>query len=113
LQNILKVIKCHGLEPRSMAGKEKYKSRVPNTEISKTSGVESIYICNDSTGAKIQEGAEEYIQTSKPSYIITTSHYRVPIVVRSTSQVQQSRPPEESAQAEALTNGVEGKNRRI
>jgi hypothetical protein len=96
-----------------MAGKEKYESRVPNIEISKTSGVESIYICNDSTSAKVQEGAEEYIQTSKPSYIITTSHHRVPIVVRSTSQVQQSRPPEKSAQARALTNGAEGANRRI
>jgi hypothetical protein len=96
-----------------MAGKEKYKSRIPSTETSKTPGVEIIYICNDSTSAKVQEGVEEHIQISKPSYITTTSHYRVPTVVRSTSQVQQSRPPEESAQAGALTDGAEGANRRI
>jgi hypothetical protein len=113
LQNLLKVTKCHGLEPRSTAGKEKYESRIPGTEASKTSRVESIYIYNDSTDAKVQEGAEEHIQTSKPSHIITTSYYRVPIVVRSTSQVQQSRPPEEGAQAGALTDGAEGANRRI
>jgi hypothetical protein len=113
LQNLLKVTKCHGLEPRSTVGKEKYKSRIPSTETSETPGVESIYICNDSTGAEIQEGAEEHIQTSKPSYIITTSNYRVPTVVRSTSQVQQSRPPEESTQAGALADGAEGTNRRI
>jgi hypothetical protein len=49
---------------------------------SKTSGVKSIYICNDPTGAKIQERAEEHIQTSKFSNIITTSYYRVPAVPR-------------------------------
>jgi hypothetical protein len=32
-------------------------------------------------------------------------------VVRSTSQVQQSRPPEESAQAGVLTDGTKGANR--
>jgi hypothetical protein len=64
-----------------MAGKENYKSGIPSTVTSETSGVESIYICNDPTGAKIQERAEEHIQTSKPSYIITTSYYRVPVVV--------------------------------
>jgi hypothetical protein len=84
-----------------MAGKEKYESRIPSTATSKTSGVESIYICNDPTGAKFEERAEEHIQISKLSYIITTSHYRVPVEVRSTSQVQQSRPPEESAQVGA------------
>jgi hypothetical protein len=47
----------------------------------------SIHICNDPTSAKIQERAEEHIQTSKSSNIITTSYYRVPAVVRSTSQV--------------------------
>jgi hypothetical protein len=113
LQNLLKVTKCHGFEPRSTVGKGKYESRIPSAKTSKTSGVESIYICNDSTGAKVQEGEEEHIQTSKPSYIITTSHYRVSIVVRPTSQVQLSRPPEESAQARALTDGAEGTNRRI
>jgi hypothetical protein len=113
LQNLLKVTKCHGLEPRSTAGKEKYESRIPSIETSKTSRVESIYICNDPTGAEVQEGAEKHIQTSKLTYIITTSHYRVPVVVRSTSKVQQSRPPEESAQAGALTDGAKGANRRI
>jgi hypothetical protein len=90
-----------------------YESRIPSTETSKTLGVESIYTCNDPTSAKIQERAEEHIQTSKLSYIMTTSHYRVPAVVRSTSQVQQSRPPEESAHAGALTDGAKGTNRRI
>jgi hypothetical protein len=104
LQNLLKVTKCHGLKPRSTAGKERHESRIPSTETSKTPRVKSIYICNDSTGAEVQEGAEEHIQISKPSYIITTSHYRVPTVVRSTSQVQQSRPPEESTPAGALIN---------
>jgi hypothetical protein len=113
LQNLLEAAKRHGLKPRSTAGKEKYGSGIPSTVTSKTSGVKSIHICNDPTGAKIQERAQEHIQTSKPSYIITTSHYIVPIVVRSTSQVEQSRPPEESAQAGALTDGAEGANRRI
>jgi hypothetical protein len=96
-----------------MARKEKYESGVLSTATSETSRVESIYICNDPTGAKILERAQEHIQTSKPSYIITTSHYRVPVVVRSTSQVQQSRPPKETAQAGALTDGAKGANRRI
>jgi hypothetical protein len=111
LQNLPEVAKCHGLEPRNMAGKEKYESGIPSIATNETSGVESIYICNDPTGAKIQERAEEHIQTSKSSYIITTSHYRVPIVVRSANQVQHSRPPEESAQAGALTDGAKGANR--
>jgi hypothetical protein len=113
LQNLLKVAKCQGLKPRSKAGKEKYESRIPSTATSKASGVKSIYICNDLTGAKVQERAEEHIQTSKIRYIITTSHYRVPAVVRSTSLVQQSRPPEESAQAGALTDDAKGASRRI
>jgi hypothetical protein len=62
---------------------------------------------------KIQERAEEHIQISKSSNIITTSYYRVPAVVRSTSQVQQSRPPEESAQAGTLADGTKNANRRI
>jgi hypothetical protein len=85
LQNLPEIAKCHGLEPRNTTGKEKYESGIPSIATSKTCGVESIYICNDPTGAKIQERAKEHIQTSKPSYIITTSHYRVPAVVRSTS----------------------------
>jgi hypothetical protein len=81
LQDLLKVAKCYGLKPRSTAGKEEYGSRIPSTETSKTLGVESIYICNDPTSAKIQEREKEHIQMSKLSYIITISHYRVPAVV--------------------------------
>jgi hypothetical protein len=44
---------------------------------------------------------------------ITTSYYRVLEMVRSTSQVQQNRPPEESAQARARANGVKGANRGV
>jgi hypothetical protein len=97
LQNILKVAKSSGPEPRSTSGREEHKSRIPNAASYKTSGIKSIYICNDPTGAKIQERIEEYIQTSKSSNIITTSHYRVLEMVRPTSQVQQSRPSKESA----------------
>jgi hypothetical protein len=96
-----------------MSGREEYKSRIPNAASRKTSGIKSIYIYNDPTGAKIQERTEEYIQTSKSSNIVTTSHYRVLEMVRPTSQVQQSRPPKESAQARARANGVEGTNRGI
>jgi hypothetical protein len=81
LQNLLEAAKRHGLEPRNTARKEKYESGIPSTATSETFGVEIIYICNDPTGAKIQEREQEHIQTSKPSYIITTSHYRVPAVV--------------------------------
>jgi hypothetical protein len=52
LQNLPEVTKCHGLEPRNTAGKEKYKSGIPGTATSETFGVDSIYICNDPTGAK-------------------------------------------------------------
>jgi hypothetical protein len=111
LQNLLEVARCHGLEPKNTTGRKKYESGIPSTTSSKTSGVKNIYICNDPTGAKIQERAKGYIQTSKPSNIITTSYYRVLAVVRSTSQVQQSRPPEESAQARARADGAKGANR--
>jgi hypothetical protein len=60
LQNLLEVAKCHGLKPRNTAGKEKYESGIPSIATSETSGVESIYICNDPTGAKIQEKVREY-----------------------------------------------------
>jgi hypothetical protein len=56
---------------------KKYESGIPSTTSSETSGIKSIYICNDPTGAKVQERAEEHIQTSKSSNIITTSYYRV------------------------------------
>jgi hypothetical protein len=55
LQNLLEIAKCHGLEPRNTIEKEKYESGISSTLTSETSGVESIYICNDPTGAKIQE----------------------------------------------------------
>jgi hypothetical protein len=113
LQNLLKVAKCHGLKPRSTARKEEHESRISSTTTSKASGIESLYICNDPTGAKVKERMEEYIQIGKSSHLIATSHYRVFAVVRSTSQVQQSRPPKESAQTRSLTTSVKGANRRI
>jgi hypothetical protein len=64
-----------------MTGRKKHESGLPSTASSKTSGVKSIYICNDPTGAKIKERTEEHIQTSKSSNIITTSYYNVPAVV--------------------------------
>jgi hypothetical protein len=61
LQNLLKVAKCHGLEPRSTARKEKHESRISSTTASKASGIKSLYICNDPTGAKVKERMEEHI----------------------------------------------------
>jgi hypothetical protein len=55
LQNLLKVAKCHGLEPRSTARKEKHESRISSTTASKASGVEILYICNDPTDAKVKK----------------------------------------------------------
>jgi hypothetical protein len=43
----------------------------------KTAGVKSIYISNDPTSAKVEERAEEHIQTDQLGNIITTSYYRV------------------------------------
>jgi hypothetical protein len=94
-------------------GGKKYKSRISNAASSKTFGIKSIHICNDPTSAEIQKRAGDHIQTSKSSNIITTSHNRVLEVVRSTSKVQQSRPPKESTKARARAHGVEGANRRI
>jgi hypothetical protein len=65
LQNLPEVAKCHRLKPRSTTGRKKYESGIPSTVSSKISGVKNIYICNDPTGAKIQERAEEHIQISK------------------------------------------------
>jgi hypothetical protein len=62
---------------------------------------------------KSKKEREEHIQTSKSSNIITTSYYRVLEMVRSTSQVQQSRPPEGSAQARARADSTKGTNRGI
>jgi hypothetical protein len=64
-----------------MTRRKKYESGIPNATTHKAVGVKSIYICNDPTGAKVQERAEEHIQTSKPGNIITTSYYRVPAMV--------------------------------
>jgi hypothetical protein len=36
----------------------------------------------------IPKSKKEHIQTSEPSYIITTSHYRIPVVVQIDSRVQ-------------------------
>jgi hypothetical protein len=68
-----------------MTRKEEHKSRISSTAASKASGVESLYIRNDPTSAKIKERTEEHIQTGKSSHLIATSHYRVFVVVRSTS----------------------------
>jgi hypothetical protein len=65
------------------------------------------------TYPKIQERAEEYIKASKPSNIITTSKYRISVMVRPNDKVQQSRPSKKSTQARTRTNGVEGANKRI
>jgi hypothetical protein len=68
-----------------MARRETYKSRISSTKASKAPRVESLHIDNDSTSAQIKERVEEHIQASKPSNIITTSHYGVLVVVRSTN----------------------------
>jgi hypothetical protein len=68
-----------------MARRETYKPRISSTKASKAPGVESLHICNDSTGAQVKERAKEHIQASKLSNIIATSHYGVLAVVRSTN----------------------------
>jgi hypothetical protein len=77
LQNLPEIARCHGLEPRNTTGRKKHESGIRNTTTRKASGVNSIYICNDLTGAKVQERAEKDIQTSEPGNIITTSYYRI------------------------------------
>jgi hypothetical protein len=64
-----------------MARREARKSRIPSTKASKAPRVESLHICNDSTGAQVKERVKEHIQASKPSNIIATSHYGVLAVV--------------------------------
>jgi hypothetical protein len=81
LQNLPKVAKCHGFQPRSTAGRKKHKPRISNATTRKIAGVKSIYISNDSTSAKIKERKEEHIKTSQPGNIITTSYYGVSKVV--------------------------------
>jgi hypothetical protein len=81
LQKLLEVARGHGLEPRNTTGRKKHESGIPNAMTCKASGVKSIYICHDPTGAKVQERAEKYIQTSNPGNIITTSYYRISAVV--------------------------------
>jgi hypothetical protein len=78
LQNILKVAKCSGSEPGNTSRRKEHNSRISNAMSRKASGIKSIHICNDPAGAEIQKRIEEHIQASKPSNIITTSHYRIP-----------------------------------
>jgi hypothetical protein len=87
LQNLSKIAKCHGFKPRSMTGRKKHKSGIPNAMTHKTVGVKSIYISNDPTSTKVEERAEEHIQIGQLGNIITTSYYRIPTMVRSTSQI--------------------------
>jgi hypothetical protein len=87
LQNILKVAKRHGLKTRRKARRETQKSRISNAKASKAPRVKSVHISYDSTGAQVEERMKKHIQASQPSNIITTSHHRVPTVVRATSQV--------------------------
>jgi hypothetical protein len=54
---------------------------------SMSQGYQSIYISNDPTSTKVEERAEEHIQTGQRGNIITTSYYKVLAMVRSTSQI--------------------------
>jgi hypothetical protein len=81
LQNLPKVAKCHGFKPRSTTERKKHESRIPNAMTHKTAGVKSIYISNDPTSTKVEERAEEHIQTGQLGNIITTSYYRIPAMV--------------------------------
>jgi hypothetical protein len=85
LQNLPKATKRHGLKPRNTTGRKNNKSRVSNAVTRKATGVEDLYISNDSTSAKVGEREEEHIKTSQPGNIIASSYYRVSKVVRSTS----------------------------
>jgi hypothetical protein len=87
LQNLSKVAKCHGFKPSSTTWRKKHESGIPNATTHKIAGVKSIYISNDSTSTKVEERAEEHIQTGQLGNIITTSYYRIPAMVRSTSQI--------------------------
>jgi hypothetical protein len=68
-----------------MARREARNSRISNAKASKAPRVKSLHISYDSTGAQVEERAKEHIQASKPSNIVTTSYYRIPVMVRSTS----------------------------
>jgi hypothetical protein len=61
------------------------KSRISNAATHKATGVEDLYISNDSTSAKVEEREEEHIKTGQHGNIVATSYYRVFKVVRSTS----------------------------
>jgi hypothetical protein len=87
LQNLPKVAKCHGFKPRSTTGRKKHESGIPNATTRKTARVKSIYIINDPTRTKVEERAEEHIQTGQLGNIITNGYYRIPAMVRSTSQI--------------------------
>jgi hypothetical protein len=88
LQNIPKVARGNELKPRRKARRKAEESRISNSKIVKTPRVKSIHISYDSTGAQVEKRTEEHNQANKPSNIITTSHHRVPTMVRATSQVQ-------------------------
>jgi hypothetical protein len=113
LQNIPKATKRYGVKPRRTTWRHKHKSRIPSATSCKTFSIKSIHICNDPASPKVQKRAEEHIETSKLSNIITTSNYRILEVVRPARQVQQSRSPKESVQARTRANGIESANRGI
>jgi hypothetical protein len=77
LQNLPKVAKYHGFKPRSMTGRKKHESGIPNAMTRKTAGVKSIYISNDPTSTEVEERAEEHIQIGQLGNIITTTYYRI------------------------------------
>jgi hypothetical protein len=72
-----------------------------------------IYISNDPTSTKVEERKVEHIKIGQPSNNITTSYHGVSKVVRSASQVQESRPSEESTQTRSLSNGAQSSDKRI
>jgi hypothetical protein len=68
-----------------VARRETHKPRILGTKAGKAPGVENLHIRNDSTSAQVKERAKKYIKVGKLSNIITTSHYGVPAMVRSTN----------------------------
>jgi hypothetical protein len=87
LQNLPKVAKCLGFKPRSTTGRKKHEPRISNATTRKIARVKGIYIGNDPTSTKVEKREEEHIQTGQLGNFITTSYYRVLIVVRSISQI--------------------------
>jgi hypothetical protein len=92
LQDVCKIARSHDTEPRSKTRihslrQENHKSGISNTKWPRLSPIKSVHLRNDLAWSKVQKGTEKYIQTGKPSNIITTSHHRVPMVVGPDSQV--------------------------